>query len=97
MKLLLAATAAFALAASAVSAQQAPDTKPAAATETGKSDAKRDPGKMVCKKTPVLGTRFPTKVCKTRGDWDKQAETDKQAVDDMQRQGLANCGTTPCN
>ena len=73
------------------------------AAETGKpadgakKEAKKDPNRMVCKKTPVIGTRFPSKVCRTQNDWEKQAEIDKRELEAQQRAGLTTCATNPCS
>jgi hypothetical protein len=93
--LAIAGLATAALGSGAVAADQ---TAPAAApvTEKSKAEVKKDPTRTVCKKTAITGSRFPTKVCRTQNDWDKQAELDKQALSDAQRGGLASCGTTPC-
>lgn len=90
MKVIFVALACATLATASFAAEAA---KPA---EAPKQEAKKDPGRMVCKKTPVIGTRFPSKVCRTQVDWDKQAELDKQALKDQQRAGLQTCGTNPC-
>lgn len=90
MKVIFAALACAALATASVAAETA---KP---TEVPKQEAKKDPNRMVCKKTPVLGTRFPSKVCRTQTDWEKQAEIDKKNLDDQLRSGLTTCATNPC-
>ncbi|HYE46669.1 MAG TPA: hypothetical protein VEA44_12955 [Caulobacter sp.] len=93
MKVILAALASAALASATMAAE--PASKPG--TETAKKpEAKKDPNRMVCKKTPVLGSRFPSKVCRTQVDWEKQAEIDKQNLEDAQRAGLTTCATNPC-
>lgn len=91
MKVIFVALACATLATASIAAETG---KPSEGT---KQEAKKDPNRMVCKKTPVLGTRFPTKVCRTQNDWEKQAELDKQALQDQQRVGLQNCGTNPCS
>lgn len=90
-----------AMATSAVAAGNAPPgfaEAPANTKADAKGDAKgkTDKARMICKKTPVLGTRFPQKVCRPAGEWEKQAELDKQSLDDMQRNGLTTCSTNPC-
>jgi hypothetical protein len=94
MKVILAALASAALATASMAAAAEPAAKPAEPTK--KQEAKKDPSRMVCKKTPVIGTRFPSKVCRTQSDWEKQAEIDKQNLEDAQRAGLTTCATNPC-
>jgi hypothetical protein len=91
MKVIFAALACAALATASVAAETA---KP---TDVPKQqEVKKDPNRMVCRKTPVLGTRFPAKVCRTQTDWEKQAEIDKKNLDDQLRSGLTTCATNPC-
>lgn len=71
---------------------------PREAAEKGRTDADRpDPERMVCKSTPVIGTRFPAKVCKTRQEWDRQSQGGKDTLDEFQRRSLSACATTPCS
>ena len=91
MKVIFAALACAALATASVAAETA---KPPDVPK--QQEAKKDPNRMVCKKTPVLGTRFPSKVCRTQTDWEKQAEIDKKNLDDQMRSGLTTCATNPC-
>jgi hypothetical protein len=91
MKVIFVAIACATLATASFAAETA---KP---TEAPKQEVKKDPNRMVCKKTPVLGTRFPSKICRTQTDWEKQAELDKQALQDQQRAGLTTCATNPCS
>ncbi len=95
MKVILAALASAALATASMAAAAEPAAQPGA-EPAKKQEAKKDPSRMVCKKTPVIGTRFPSKVCRTQGDWEKQAEIDKQNLEDAQRAGLTTCATNPC-
>lgn len=90
MKVIFVALACATLATASFAAETA---KPG---EAPKQEAKKDPNRMVCKKTPVLGTRFPSKVCRTQTDWEKQAEIDKKNLDDQIRSGLTTCATNPC-
>ncbi len=91
MKLIFVALACATLATASVAAETA---KP---TEAPKQEAKKDPARMVCKKTPVVGTRFPSKICRTQSDWERQAELDKRNLEDQQRAGLTTCATNPCS
>ncbi|MBI1406112.1 MAG: hypothetical protein GC145_08310 [Caulobacter sp.] len=97
MKALLAAAACAALATVSFSAPTLAADKAASETTAKKPEAKKDPNRMVCKKTAVTGSRFPIKSCRTAADWEKQAELDKQDLDNAQRSGLATCGTNPCS
>lgn len=92
MKVIFVALACATLATASFAAETAKPSEPPK-QETKKKDGSR----MVCKKTPVIGTRFPTKVCRTQSDWEKQAEIDKRALQDQQRAGLTTCGTNPCS
>ena len=91
MKVIFVALACATLATASVAAETG---KPG---DAAKQEAKKDPNRMVCKKTPVLGTRFPTKVCRTQHDWEKQAEQDKRDLEAQQRAGLTTCATNPCS
>lgn len=97
VKALLVTFAVTASIATAVVAQEspaAPDTTAPAATTAPAS--KRDPNARVCKTTPVIGSRVPSRVCMTRAQWEERARIDRQDMEDAQRRGLATCGTNPC-
>lgn len=91
MKVIFVALACATLATASFAAEAAKPSQPP------KQEAKKDPNRMVCKKTPVVGTRFPTKVCRTQTDWEKQTEIDKQNLNDQMRSGLTVCATSPCS
>ena len=101
MKLALATLVAAVFAtATFAEAQVASSTAPvvvASPAVDAKTDAKSDPNRTVCKKTPVTGSRFPTKTCRTHRDWEKQEELDKQDLEAQQRAGLTTCATNPCS
>jgi hypothetical protein len=95
--LAVASALSFGATASIAVAQVATPQVTSKSTPVAKVEEKKDPNRMVCKKTPVIGTRFPTKVCRAAGEWERQAEIDKQDLDAAQRNGLASCGTNPCS
>lgn len=97
MKALLAVAACAALATVSFSAPTLAADKSASEATTKKAEAKKDPNRMVCKRTPVTGSRFPIKSCRTAAEWDKQAELDKRDLEDAQRSGLSTCATNPCS
>ncbi|MDH4386717.1 MAG: hypothetical protein QE280_14890 [Caulobacter sp.] len=94
---LVAALFATATVANAQVASAAAPVVAASPAVDAKTEAKADPNRTVCKKTPVTGSRFPTKTCRTHRDWEKQEEIDKQNLDAQQRAGLATCATNPCS
>lgn len=42
--------------------------------------AKPEDQKMVCKREAKTGTRFPSKICKTRAQWTEIAESAKRTA-----------------
>ena len=81
------------LADSTAALQVAPDAtataaKPAATSQTVSQAtgvaAKRDPEALVCRSEPVLGSRLPTKRCRTQGDIAQQKIQDRQALERTQ-------------
>ncbi len=42
-----------------------------------------DPDKVVCKSQALVGTRFHTRICHTRRDWEKLAEEHKRMAREM--------------
>ncbi|HEX4711752.1 hypothetical protein [Phenylobacterium sp.] len=63
--------------------------KPTAATQTVAQAAtagkkQNDPSAMVCKSEPVLGSRLPTKRCRTQAQIDSQRLEDRQAIERAQ-------------
>lgn len=84
MKLALGAVlAAATIAAAGQAAAQGTVTGP-----TAPAKSKGDPNRMVCKTTPVTGTRFAKSVCRTRAEWDDKAARDKQELLNEQSRGL---------
>ena len=58
---------------------------PAAALSSGegapRSKSAKDPSKQVCRTLTPTGTRFPTRVCKPKADWDlEMSETQDSAL-----------------
>jgi hypothetical protein len=81
------------LADSTAALQAAPDAtaaaaKPAATAQTVSQATgvakKSDPQGLVCKSEPVLGSRLPTKRCRTQGDIAQQKIQDRQALERSQ-------------
>jgi len=58
---------------------------------------RKDPTGRICKTSPVIGTRVPSRTCMTRAEWEERARTDRQDLEASQRGGLASCGTNPCS
>ena len=56
---------------------------PATAEVPGQAPAKQDPNKIVCKTQAEKGTRFTSKTCKTRAEWDQMAEEHKRAAKEL--------------
>lgn len=73
---------AFTLALADPAAVQAPTTPPA------KVEKASDADQVICKSEAVTGTRFTTRVCRTKGQWEEDA---REARDYVNRQ------TTGCN
>jgi hypothetical protein len=77
------------MAAAPSEAPNAPQAQPAAAA------AKPDPGVVVtaksddqvvtCKSIAVTGTRFPTRQCRTKAEWDGMAASAREFVDKASR------------
>jgi hypothetical protein len=70
--------------------QAAPDAtaKPAATAQTVSQATgvakKSDPAALVCKSEPVLGSRLPTKRCRTQGDIATEKFESRQALERSQ-------------
>lgn len=102
MKVLLLSIAALSAATAIGATAMAEDVAPTAAlpaavpAPTASPASKRDPNTRVCKTTPVIGTRVPSRVCLTRAEWEQRARDAREQVQDQQRGGLAACATTPC-
>lgn len=95
MKVLLLTLVAAASIATAVAAEdQTPPTAPEAVPAPV---ARKDPNERVCKTSPVIGSRVPSRTCMTRADWEARAKADRADLEAAQRSGLATCGTKPCS
>lgn len=46
---------------------------------------KSEDGRMICKRTQTVGSKFNKKVCATADEWAARAEADKQTVGKIQR------------
>ena len=57
--------------------------QPATKLQADASQAAED--KMVCKRTPVTGSRFKKKVCMTQEQWDSMRDDAKSATGEFQR------------
>lgn len=100
MKVLLITLAAAASIATAALAAEGPTPSavPAAVpAPVAAPTIKKDPNERICKTSPVIGTRVPSRTCMTRAEWEERARTDRQDLEASQRGGLASCGTNPCS
>ena len=50
-----------------------------------KRTMKSEDGKMICKRTTVVGSKFNKKVCATAEDWAARAEADRKTTETIQR------------
>lgn len=50
-----------------------------------KRTMKSEDGKMICKRTTVVGSKFNKKVCATADEWAARAEADKKTTAGIQR------------
>ena len=87
--MIIAVLAALALLAESTPAAQsastpAPTPAPAAGATTPPAKAADNPMAMVCKNEPVLGSRLPTKRCRTQGDIAQQRLDDRAALERAQ-------------
>ena len=87
---LLAATVLMADSTTALQAASATTNTPQAAAPAVEPNAK--PKKqanngLICRNEPTLGTRLPTKKCRTAEQIAEQQREDQQALDKMQRLG----------
>jgi hypothetical protein len=89
-----AVTASIATAVVARESTPAPDAAAPAATAAPAS--KKDPNGRVCKTTPVIGSRVPSRICMTRAEWEQRTRDAKEQIGDTQRGGLTTCATNPC-
>ena len=51
-------------------------------TSTAQVEPPTAPDKQVCKTQPRTGTRFQSKICKTRSQWEAEAEQARRDVAD---------------
>ena len=68
--------------------EAAPAPQPAAAPSAASPGAKPDKAKkdeMVCKREAVIGSRLPSKTCRTRAEWDQIAVDTKDQFNQNQR------------
>jgi len=49
--------------------------------------AKSEDGKIICKRTSVVGSNFKRKICATADEWEARAAEDRKKVGNMQRRG----------
>ena len=76
----------------AAALQTAPGSDPATATPPPAPAAVApDDDKVVCHSRAVTGTRFATKICKTKREWAEQTRHDQDAVNDMQTRSRQMC------
>ena len=92
MKVIFALALAAAVATSAAAQAPVPTAQPVS-TATA---AKPDDNARVCKTLTITGSRLPTRICLTRGEWRAKAEQAKKDTEDQQRRGLTTCATRPC-
>lgn len=69
LNLAIAATAVFAVSAPAFAAEKPAPTPTPAASESTPFATVGSPNKRYCYMAESTGTRIPTKICKTRGEW----------------------------
>ena len=67
------------------SAAHAEDTKPAEASKPDKS-------KKVCRAIVTTGTRFSQRQCRSKEDWEKDAETSRRYLEESQTYSYAREG-----
>jgi len=78
----------------ACSSTQVADTAaPAAAAETQVANAEPgDPNAMTCKNVVKTGTRIGTRTCKPNREWEQDARTSKEAMENIQRGSVHTSG-----
>ncbi len=85
------ATAAVSGAQPVLNGASSPPQPAAAVASSAKPQQVGDPNEMICKRTVNSGTRFATKDCRTRAEWNQLATDSAKAVQDMtSRQGGAS-------
>jgi len=60
-------------------------TSAAPAAAADKKAPKPNKDGMICKKEAVLGSRMPSRLCMTQAQWDERKATDRDMVDQAQR------------
>jgi hypothetical protein len=65
---------------------KAPPAKTAQA-DKAKTDDKNDPNKKVCHRQTPVGSTIEQRICKTKDEWDKEADTARNTAD-----GVLNAG-----
>ena len=65
----------------------------ALAQDTSTTTAKPDKSKKICRTIVTTGTRFSTRHCRSKEDWDKDAETSRRYLEESQNYGYARDGT----
>lgn len=99
MKLLLLSLAMFSIATAVTAADETPASSPdpvAVPAPTPAPASKKDPNARVCKTSPVIGSRVPSRICMTRAEWAARAAADRESLEASQRGGLTTCATNPC-
>ena len=56
-------------------------------TQTNRTSKSED-GKMICKRTQAIGSKFNKKVCATAEEWALREEQDRAATQRIQRGGI---------
>ena len=73
-----------------------PDEETSIGSETTQVGAAEsyDPDEVVCKRTKKTGTRFKSKVCATRREWELYEERAQDITEELQRRGALGPPTT---
>ena len=65
-----------------------PATAAAPAAVKAKAKSKDDPDAVVCRTEAQTGSMIPSRVCRTRRDWDAMREAAQQAAQNIQSRSL---------
>ncbi len=65
-----------------------------ATTEDGAETASADSEAMICRRVESVGSRFAERVCRTRGEWEAEAEANREF---LERAGRAEVGSDPAD
>jgi hypothetical protein len=76
------------LAAQAAGPADTAATPPAATGPAKASKPQDDPQKVVCKTETVVGSLIPSRVCRTKSDWDAMTESGRKSTQDAQVKAL---------